>query len=57
MVLTNGEIYGSEIYLAEGVDASSFYEIPESEISNLEEATSEDYMEAMARMGVDVRGE
>ena len=56
MILTNGEIYGSEIYLAEGVDASTFYEIPESEIANLEEATPEDYMEAMARMGGDVRG-
>ena len=56
MVLTNGEVYGKEIYLAEGVDKSTFYEIPESEIVNLEEATPEDYMEAMARMGVDVRG-
>lgn len=51
MVLTNGEIYGSEIYLAEGVDESTFYEILESEIPNFEEATPEDYMEAMARMG------
>ena len=56
MVLTNGEIYGSEIYLAEGVDASSFYEIPEDDIENLGEATPEDYEEALARMGVDVRG-
>ena len=56
MVLTNGEIYGKEIYLAEGVDKSTFYEIPKSEIPNFEEATPEDYMEAMARMGVDVRG-
>lgn len=56
MILTNGEIYGSEIYLAEGVDESTFYEVPESEIPNLEEATSEDYADALARMGVDVRG-
>lgn len=56
MILTNGEIYGSEIYLAEGVDESTFYEILESEIPNLEEATSEDYADALARMGVDVRG-
>lgn len=27
MMLTNGEIYGKTIYLAEGVDASDFYEI------------------------------
>ena len=26
-VLTNGEIYGTTIYLGEGVDASGFYEI------------------------------
>lgn len=53
MILTNGEIYGSEIYLAEGMDASSFYEVPESEIPNLEEATPEDYMDSLARFGVD----
>lgn len=26
-VLTDGEIYGVEIYLAEGADASAFYQI------------------------------
>lgn len=26
-ILTNGEIYGKQIFLAEGVDASDFYEI------------------------------
>lgn len=26
-ILTNGEIYGRKIYLAEGMDASTFYEI------------------------------
>lgn len=31
MVLTNGEIYGKEIYLADGVSADSFYEITEAE--------------------------
>ena len=30
-ILTNGEIYGRKIYLAEGMDASSFYEITEEE--------------------------
>lgn len=65
MVLTNGEIYGTEIYLAEGVDESSFYEItneeyeelsmsemPESENVNPDEATIDDYKEALARLGV-----
>ncbi len=27
MVLTNGEIYGTEIFLAEGLQAQDFYEI------------------------------
>ena len=35
MVLTNGEVYGTEIYLAEGMDASSFYEITLKEYEEL----------------------
>lgn len=31
MVLTDGKIYGRVIYLAQGADASVFYEIPESQ--------------------------
>lgn len=30
-VLTNGEIYGKEIYLAEGLTAESFHEISDAE--------------------------
>ena len=30
-VLTNGEIYGKQIYLADGVSADSFYEITDAE--------------------------
>ena len=30
-VLTNGEIYGKMIYLAEGVSADAFYEITDAE--------------------------
>ena len=61
MILTNGEVYGSEIYLADGVDESTFYEIPESqivegeiegEILNSDEASIDDYKEALARLGV-----
>lgn len=30
-MLTNGEIYGKQIYLAEGVSETDFYEITEEE--------------------------
>ena len=31
MILTNGETYGSEIFLADGVEATDFYEITRAE--------------------------
>lgn len=34
-VLTNGEIYGKVIYLAESVDESNFYEITEQEYERI----------------------
>lgn len=34
-VLTDGTVYGKEIYLAEGADASSFYEITDAEYERL----------------------
>jgi hypothetical protein len=37
-VLTDGEIYGKRIYLAEGVDKSSFKEIAEEEYNAIMEA-------------------
>lgn len=33
--LTNGEIYGKTIYLAEGLDESGFYEISDEEYEKL----------------------
>ena len=56
MVLTDGEIYGREIYLAEGVNADAFHEITEAEyeqIVNSEEATADDYLAALERLGVE----
>lgn len=44
-VLTNGEIYGKMIYLAEGVSAATFYEITDAEYAEIlakEEAKMEE---------------
>lgn len=34
-ILTNGEIYGSEIFLAEGMGAEDFWEIPKKEYDDM----------------------
>lgn len=55
MIFTNGEIYGRVIYLAEGLTADGFYEITEEEYNSLqedEEASIEDYQEALDKLGV-----
>lgn len=46
MVLTNGETYGKEIYLAVGVSADAFYEITEAEYEELMQAEEEEDMAA-----------
>ena len=54
-ILTNGEVFGRMIYLAEGESGEDFYEITDEEYNKIqesEEATIEDYQEALSRMGV-----
>ena len=41
-ILTNGEIYGKQIFLAEGVSEADFYEITEAEYEKILEAERED---------------
>ena len=55
-ILTNGNIYGSVIHLADGMDASEFHEITVQEynaISVSGEATEEDYQAALGEFGVE----
>lgn len=52
-ILTNGQVYGRTIYLAEGVDENTFYEIAEEELEAIQaEAEAEDYERALQRFGV-----
>ena len=37
-ILTNGEIYGKKIYIADNLDADAFYEITEDEYNSLMES-------------------
>lgn len=61
-VLTNGEIYGRIIYLAEGIDASAFYEITDAEYEAImndtepseDDATEADYITALQGFGVEI---
>lgn len=41
-VLTNGSIYGKEIYLAEGVSTDDFYEITDAEYEEILETENKE---------------
>lgn len=51
MILTDGNVYGEKIYLAEGEDKSAFYEITREEFEAISE-TEEDYQKALTDLGV-----
>ena len=42
-VLTNGEIYGKQIFLAEDMDETAFYEITDEEYNALMQQKEENY--------------
>jgi hypothetical protein len=44
-ILTNGEIYGVEIFLADGADADAFHEITMSEYEKISETEEEQHNE------------
>lgn len=61
MVLTNGQVYGVEVFLGTGDSADNWHEITEAEYeafmkSDTDEntATEEDYQAALREMGVNV---
>ncbi len=54
-ILTDGDTYGTLIYLAEGNDGSDYYEITLDEYNSIltsEDADEEDYRAALCEMGV-----
>lgn len=51
MILTNGEIYGKEIFLAEGISSRNFYEIAETEYEKMIEKQEENLAMEVQRNG------
>ena len=48
-VLTNGEVYGKQIYLAEGLNEDGFYEITDTEYEEYLRAEEEKMMTEMGK--------
>ena len=54
-VLTNGEVYGTVIYLGVNDSPDNWHEITEEEYRKIlesEQATEEDYLKSLERLGV-----
>ena len=47
MILTNGEVYGKQIFLAEGMSSDDFYEITEEEYAEMISHTAEELLPDM----------
>ena len=55
MVLTNGEAYGTVIYLGVNDSTDNWHEITQEEYKKIiesEQATEEDYLKSLERLGV-----
>lgn len=51
-VYTDGQYFGSVVYLRAGDDGSGWQEVPEEEASFSAQATEEDYRRALEEFGV-----
>ncbi|MBQ8248484.1 MAG: hypothetical protein IJY93_01185 [Clostridia bacterium] len=51
-ILTDGEIYGKTIYLAEGMDESAFHEITEEEYAAIRDAEADIELGADSEMAL-----
>ncbi len=54
MVLTDGEPYGTTIYLAEGADESAYHEITLDEFNAIQEAEAAKHMPPMYQENTEV---
>jgi hypothetical protein len=54
MVYTNGEVYGTEVWLGVNDSPDNWTLVPDSEVPDVDgaAATEEDYLAALAKLGV-----